>query len=172
LEKGRSKNEGPQHKVTFSRPFAVSKFAVTYEEWDACLAMGGCRARPGDEPWGRGTQPVINVTWDDARQYVGWLSAITGKHYRLLSEAEREYSARAGSTTAYPWGDDIGQGKANCDGCGGQWDKKQTAPVGSFSPNAFGLYDMHGNIWEWAEDCYVENYDGAPTDGSAIVNGS
>ena len=102
---------------------------------------------------GRGTQPVINVTWDDAQQYVAWFSKMTGKPYRLLSEAEWEYAARAGTTTAYSWGDEIGKGNANCNGCGSEWDGRQTAPVGSFAPNQFGLYDMHGNVWEWVEDC-------------------
>ena len=96
--------------------------------------------------WGRGPQPVINVNWDDAQQYVAWLSRVTGQPYRLLTEAEWEYAARAGTTTAYYWGDEIGKGNANCDGCGSQWDTKQTAPVGSFAPNAFGLYDMAGNV--------------------------
>ena len=103
----------------------------------------------------------------DAQQYVAWISKLTGKPYRLLSEAEWEYAARAGTQTAYSWGDEIGKGNANCNGCGSQWDGRQTAPVGSFAPNAFGLYDMHGNVWEWVEDCYHDNYDGAPTDGSA-----
>ena len=104
---------------------------------------------------------------DDAQQYVTWLSAVTGKSYRLLSEAEYEYATRAGTTTAYPWGDDIGKNNANCDGCGSQWDNKQTAPVGSFAPNKFGLYDMVGNLYEWTEDCFHPDYNGAPTDGSA-----
>ena len=96
---------------------------------------------------------------------------MTGKPYRLLTEAEYEYAARAGTQTAYPWGDDIGKNNANCNGCGSQWDNKQTAPVGSFAPNAFGLYDMVGNVWEWVEDCWHNNYDGAPADGSAWITG-
>jgi formylglycine-generating enzyme required for sulfatase activity len=98
---------------------------------------------------------------------VAWLSKQTGKPYRMLSEAEWEYAPRAGSEKVYPWGDEIGAGNANCDGCGSQWDDKQTAPVGSFAANAFGLHDMQGNLWEWVEDCYHENYQGAPEDGSA-----
>ena len=94
---------------------------------------------------------------------------MTGKRYRLLSEAEYEYAARAGTQTAYPWGDQIGRNQANCNGCGSQWDGRQTAPVGSFKPNAFGLYDMVGNVFEWVEDCFRDNYDGAPTDGSAWI---
>jgi formylglycine-generating enzyme required for sulfatase activity len=115
--------------------------------------------------------PVINVSWGDAKQYVGWLSQLTGKEYRLLTEAEWEYAARAGANTRYSWGDDPGMGNANCDGCGSQWDLQQTAPVGSFKPNALGLYDMHGNVWEWVEDSWHENYDSAPTDGSAWLRG-
>jgi formylglycine-generating enzyme required for sulfatase activity len=95
---------------------------------------------------------VINVSWDDAKAYVAWLSKKTGKDYRLLTEAEYEYATRAGTQTAYPWGNDIGKNNANCDGCGSQWDNEQTAPVGSFAPNSFGLYDMVGNVWQWVED--------------------
>jgi formylglycine-generating enzyme required for sulfatase activity len=114
---------------------------------------------------------VINVSWDDANAYVTWLSKKTGKPYRLLTEAEYEYATRAGTETPYPWGDDIGKNNANCNGCGSEWDNKQTAPVGSFAPNRFGLYDMVGNVWEWVEDCYHETYNGAPTDGSAWITG-
>jgi formylglycine-generating enzyme required for sulfatase activity len=113
--------------------------------------------------------PVIFVSWDDARAYVAWLSRMTGKAYRLLTEAEWEYAARAGTTTAYSWGDDIkkdGKAMANCYGCGSQWDGRQTSSVGSFTPNAFGLYDMAGNVYQWVQDCYHPNYDGAPTNGS------
>ena len=140
---------------------------MTFDEWDACVAYGGCEPGVSDSGYGGGRKPVINVTWDDAQRYVAWLSRMTGKPYRLLSEAEWEYAARAGTQTAYSWGDKIGKGNANCNGCGSQWDNMQPAPVGSFAPNAFGLNDMHGNVWEWVEDCYHDNYDGAPTDGSA-----
>jgi formylglycine-generating enzyme required for sulfatase activity len=114
---------------------------------------------------------VINVSWDDVQQYVGWLSNKTRKPYRLLSEAEWEYAARADTNTAYNWGGDIGKGRANCDGCGSQWDNKQTAPVGSFAANAFGLYDMHGNVWEWVQDCFASNYDEATTESAPRING-
>ena len=106
------------------------------------------------------------MSWNDAKEYVAWLSKLTGKPYRLPSEAEWEYAARAGTQTAYSWGEAIGKGNANCWVCGSDWDRK-LAPVGSFAPNAFGLYDMHGNVWEWVEDCNNNSYDGAPTDGSA-----
>jgi formylglycine-generating enzyme required for sulfatase activity len=160
-------NERPQRRVMIANHLAVSSFEVTFDEWDRCVILGGCALRPDDQNWGRGNRPVINVGWDDAQQYVTWLSGWTGKPYRLLSEAEWEYAARAGSVTAYSWGDDIGKNNANCDGCGSRWDNRQSAPVGQFAPNPFGLSDMTGNVWEWVEDCYQDSYQGAPADGSA-----
>jgi formylglycine-generating enzyme required for sulfatase activity len=175
-EPGRDSTEGPQHTVTISQQFGVSKFEVTFAEWDACVAEGGCNGyKPGDRGWGRARRPVINVNWDDANAYVSWLAKKTGKPYRLLSEAEYEYGTRAGTTTVYPWGAGIklnGQAMANCGGCGSVWDGKETAPVGSFPPNAFGLYDMVGNVAEWTEDCGHDNYNGAPNDGSAWTSGN
>jgi formylglycine-generating enzyme required for sulfatase activity len=165
-EKASGDAERPQHKVVFAKAFAVSKDEVTFDDWDACVAYGDCDPRVSDATFGRGRQPLINVTWDDAQRYVAWLSRTTGKPYRLLSEAEWEYAARAGTQTAYSWGDEIGKGNANCNGCGSQWDSNQPAPVGSFAPNQFGLYDMHGNVWEWVEDCVHNNYNRAPKDGS------
>jgi formylglycine-generating enzyme required for sulfatase activity len=165
-EKGRFPQEGPQHTVTIAQPLAVAKLEVTFDEWDTCVAYGECSPDIDDGGFGRGQQPVINVTWDDARRYVAWLSGITGKPYRLLTEAEYEYAVRAGTQTAYPWGDTIGQGNANCSGCGSRWDHTQPAPAGSFAPNAFGLFDMNGNVWEWVADCFHYNYQQAPTDGS------
>ncbi len=167
-EKFRFKGEGPQRKVTIAKLIAVGKFEVTFAEWAACVGGGGCRAnrRPDDRGWGKAKRPVINVSWNDARQYVTWLSAKTGKQYRLLSEAEWEYAARGGTTTVYWWSDDVGENNANCNGCKSKWDGKQTAPVGSFKPNGFGLHDMLGNVSEWVEDCYGE-YAKAPSDGSS-----
>ena len=163
--------EGPQHRVTIAKPFALGKYEVTFAEWDACTAAGGCAHRPGDQGWGRGRRPVIDVSWDDAKAYVAWLSRKTGKTYRLPSEAEWEYAARAGTPTRYSWGDEIGSNRANCRGCGSQWDWKQTAPVGSFAPNHMGLHDMHGNVWELVEDCWNGSYNGAPSDGRAWLTG-
>ena len=169
-EEGRYDNEGPQHLITIAKPFAVSKFAVTFADWDACVSVGGC-PHVSDSGFERGTRPVINLRWDEAQQYAAWFSKMTGRPYRLLTEAEWEYAARAGSATAYFWGDQIGQGNANCSQCGSQWDGWQTSPVGSFKPNAFGLYDMAGNVWQWVQDCYHDDYNGAPTDGSVWIIG-
>lgn len=171
LEAGRELSEGPQHNVTIGKPFAVSKFELTFAEWDACAAQGECSSQISDGGFGRGRQPVINVNWDDAQRYVAWLSKVTGKPYRLLTEAEYEYAARAGTQTAYPWGDQVGANNANCAACGSEWDGHKTAPVGSFAPNRFGLYDMVGNVWEWVADCWNDNYHGAPVDGSAWMTG-
>ena len=172
-EEGRSDSEGPVHRVRIAEPFAVGKYEVTFEEWDACERDGGCGGYwPDDEGRGRGSRPVIHVSWEDAQAYVAWLSRKTGEAYRLLSEAEWEYAARAGTTTRYHWRDDIGWNRANCDGCGNRWDARGTVPVGSFPANAFGLYDVHGNVWEWVEDCWNGSYAGAPTDGSAWTSGN
>ena len=172
-EPKRVSHEGPQRKVVVASRFAVGRLEVTFDQWDACVADGGCNAhRPVDDGRGRGRQPVINVSWNDAKAYVAWLSGRTGKTYRLLTEAEWEYAARAGTTTTYPWGAQIGFNNANCEGCGSQWEKLRAAPAGSFSPNAFGLHDMNGNLWEWVEDCYNNSFSGAPTDGSAWLAGN
>ncbi|XOZ32317.1 formylglycine-generating enzyme family protein [Halomonadaceae bacterium KBTZ08] len=119
-------------------------------------------------------RPVVEVSWHGAQAYADWLSEQTGHNYRLPTEAEWEYAAKAGTSTWYWWGNDAGrgEGRAVCDGCGSQWDdrprdEQDTAPVGSFEPNPFGLYDVHGNAWEWVQDCWHPNYKGAPTDGSA-----
>ena len=167
-----------QHRVRIAAPFAVSKFEITFAEWDACLAAGGCRGyRPGDEGWGREASPAMNISWEDAKAYAAWLSAKTGKTYRLLSEAEWEYAARAGTSAAYPYADGLSPTKANydasTDGSGpSDVNRQRTVPVGSFLPNAFGLYDMQGNVSEWVEDCWNDEYTAAaPTDGSAWVEG-
>ena len=168
-------DERPVHEVTIGVPFAVGKYEVTFAQWDACVRGGGCPRGEGiakDRGWGRGQRPVINVRWNDAQSYVRWLSGKTQKSYRLLSESEWEYAARAGAMTAYSWGDEIGVGLANCRGCGSQWDGRQTAPAGSFAANAWGLHDMHGNVWEWVEDCWNGSYAGSPWDGSAWLSGN
>jgi formylglycine-generating enzyme required for sulfatase activity len=171
-EVGHVSDEGPQRKVTVTRPFAVGKYEVTFAEWDACVAGGGCadNKRPSDQGWGTGRRPVIDVSWHDAKEYVAWLSRKTGKGYRLLSEAEWEYAARAGTTTRYAFGDTISKSQAQfSEGPGSSAGK--TAEVGSFPANKFGLHDMHGNVWEWCEDNWHPNYQGAPGDGSVRSGG-
>ena len=162
---------GQRPVVAIRYKLAVGRFEVTFAEWDACVAAGGCRRRPHDAGWGRGWQPVINVSWADAQQYVAWLSRSTGKRYRLLSEAEWEYAARAGTDVRYWWGDQASRGDANCAECGSKWDGRQAAPVGRFAPNPFGLHDMHGNVSEWVEDCYQERCSAA-TDARVVRGGA
>ncbi|MCK6394560.1 SUMF1/EgtB/PvdO family nonheme iron enzyme [Zoogloea sp.] len=164
-------DEGPVRRVTHPKRFALGRFEVTFVEYDQCVSEGGCGHRPDEWGWGRENRPVINVNWDDAQAYVKWLSGKTGKPYRLPSEAEWEYAARAGSTARYPWGDEIGSNRANCDGCGSEWERKQTAPVGRFAANRYGLHDTVGNVFEWVEDCWNGSYGGAPADGSAWRKG-
>ena len=162
-------DEKPVHEVRIAS-FALSKYEVTFEEYDQFTAATG-RERAADEGWGRGRRPVIFVLWKDAVAYTEWLSEAMGERYRLPSEAEWEYAARAGSVTKYSWGNKIGRNRANCEGCGSQWDNRQTAPVGSFGPNGWGLHDMHGNVREWVQDCWNKSYRGAPVDGSAWESG-
>jgi formylglycine-generating enzyme required for sulfatase activity len=147
-----------QHPVSV-KSFAIGKYEVTFEEYDRFAEATG-REKPADEGWGRGRQPVINVNWSDVDAYAKWLSQQTGQRYRLPTEAEWEYAARAGTQTAYWWGVALGSNRANCAGCGSRWDNKQTAPVGSFSANPFGLYDTAGNVWEWTCSEYDQDYRG------------
>ena len=189
-EEFRGAVEGPQHSVTIGAPFAVGVHEVTFAEWDACVRMGGCRYTPADRRWGRERRPVIHVSWEDAQAYVSWLSGLTGQQYRLPSEAEWEYVARAGTVTARYWGEDVSKLCRHANGAArppGRLrfralsgyvadgpcsdDYGTTAPVGSFAPNAFGLYDVLGNVSEWTQDCWNDSYAGAPTDGSAWESG-
>jgi formylglycine-generating enzyme required for sulfatase activity len=164
--------EGPQRRVAIKVPFAVGRFAITYDEWDAA----GLSHRPTDL-WGRGRRPVIKVSWEDARTYARWLSETTAKTYRLLSEAEWEYCCRAGTTTPFWWGNSISTTQANYNGNtafgGGSrgQHRSQTVRVDSFEPNPWGLYQVHGNVLEWCEDNWHENYEGAPLDGSVRSGG-
>ena len=169
---GAVKEEKPAHKVTFARPFAMGKYEVTFDEWDACRAASGCDHDPDDHKWGRGRRPVMNVTHDQAKGYVAWLARKTGFAYRLPSEAEWEYAARAGTTSEYFWGDQPGQNRANCRDCGAEWSAKGSGPVGSFPANPWGLHDLHGNVWEWVEDCWNPSYAGAPADGAPWLAGN
>ncbi len=174
LEESRKDTEGPRHEVTISQPLAVGVYEVTFAEWDACVRDGGCQGhQPGDEGWNRGRQPVVNVHWEDAQAYVAWLSEKTGMPYRLLSEAEWEYVARAGTQTPFHTGETITPQQANYYSKysyrGGRVGQSPERPVsvGRYQPNAFGLYDTHGNVWEWVQDCWNTNYAGAPRDGQA-----
>jgi formylglycine-generating enzyme required for sulfatase activity/rhodanese-related sulfurtransferase len=158
-------DESPRHNVTLSG-FSISKDEVTFAEYDKFARATG-RRLPYDESWGRGERPVINVSWNDAQAYTTWLSKKTGKKYRLPTEAEWEYAARAGNTAMIWWDSEVDVKPANCFNCGSQWDGKRTAPAGSFRANDFGLHDMAGNVQEWTEDCYHKSYTGASEDGSA-----
>ena len=166
LNGGGDADEGPVRDVEISRPFAFGKYEITFAEWDACVEAGACAPGAGDVGWGRERRPAVNVSAEDAEAFAAWVSELTGVRYRLPSEAEWEYAARAGSDSRYPWGNDVGLNRANCDGCGSEWDDMQTAPVGSFPANAFGVHDTVGNVYEWVADCGRITYEGAPSDGS------
>jgi formylglycine-generating enzyme required for sulfatase activity len=195
-EHGRFDAEGPQHAVAV-RAFAIGKYDVTIAEFLVFLRETGYQPPPCDPILGLSwpspglayrmgiTDPPLwpahCLNWDDAQAYIAWLNGKVrgtpsapkgrGGPYRLPSEAEWEYAARAGTTTARWWGDGIGVSKANCNGCGSEWDDELLAPVGSFGPNPFGLYDMLGNVWQWVNDCWNESYAGAPSDGSSWTRG-
>ncbi|MCB1512322.1 MAG: formylglycine-generating enzyme family protein [Hyphomicrobiaceae bacterium] len=170
-EQARDDDEGPMREVSIGYHLAFGKFEVTFDDWNACVADKQCKSRSGEAKWRGGKRPIIEVSWDDiVEKYLPWLNGklnLSGASaYRLPTEAEWEYAARAGATTRYSWGDDIGRGNANCYNCGSRWDNKQSAPVGSFEPNKFGLHDMHGNVREWVADCHSDSYAKTPTDGS------
>ncbi|HYD80392.1 MAG TPA: SUMF1/EgtB/PvdO family nonheme iron enzyme [Paucimonas sp.] len=158
-------SEKPAHRVTIAEPFAIGKYEVTVEQWDACVAAGACQ-RIADDGRGKNT-PVRDVSWDDAQQYVKWLSQTSGKTYRLPTEAEWEYAARGGTTTRHWWGGKMQPGKANCKECGEPWQADGPVDIGSFAANPFGLHDVNGSVWEWVSDCWHNSYKGAPADGSA-----
>ena len=162
--------EKPERTIAIAKPFAIGRHEVTFAEWDQCANAGACKHLPDDHGWGRGNQPVMNVSWDDTKLFTAWLSQKTGKKYRLPTEAEWEYAARAGTKTPFWWGRDAGQGHAQCGNCVNPPPQKM-APVGSFRPNGFGLYDTAGNAAEWVEDCWNDNYQHAPRDASAWTSG-
>jgi formylglycine-generating enzyme required for sulfatase activity len=177
-EPNRGNDEGPVRKVTIRKIFLAAKYPVTFEEWDYCHAHGGCAGLlPSDNNWGHGRQPVINVSWQDAQSYIEWLSKYTGHKYRLLTEAEREYIARAGTTTPFWWGEGITTAEANYDGRKRYGDepaglfRQRTLTVDTFPPNPLGFYQTSGNTWDWVEDCYHDSYEQAPTDSSAWLTG-
>ena len=160
--------EAPVHEVTIAKSFYMGRREITFDEWDACLSEGGCQYRPGDRNRGRGLRPASDLDWSDAKAYVAWMSRKTSKTYRLPTEAEWEYAARAGTKTTYYWGNAIEKDHANCAGCNSQ-PLNQTVPTGTFPPNAIGLLDMAGNAAEWVEDCWEDSYKAAPKDGSAFT---
>lgn len=169
-------NELPRRRVRVGS-FAIGQFEVTFEQWDACVAAGACRPIDNDEGWGRASRPVIHTRWDDAQAFVAWLSKRTGRHYRLPSEAEWEYAARAGTSTPFGLGERIEPSQANFaggftyNGSHRGVDRQQTLPVGSFPPNAWGLHDLHGNALEWVQDCWHDNYERAPRDARPWLKG-
>ena len=168
----REEDERPPHRVQFTQPFYMAETEVTFREWDACVADSGCDGYHPVDVWGRGPQPVINVSWNDAQAYVRWLSKKKAMVCRLPSESEWEYAARAKTTSDFalpaPGGSDDIKGKnlANCVDCGSTWDGRQMAPVKQFPANRWGLHDMHGNVSEWVEDCWHGNYKDAPPSGT------
>lgn len=167
----RHKYERPAHKRTIEKAFAIGIYEVTFDQWKVCFDEGACGEKfPSDHNWGMGNRPVINVTWHDVELYLDWLSKKTGKTYRLPTEAEWEYAARAGSTGEYWWGDEIGSKRANCRDCAPKI-SHQSEPVDSFQPNPWGLYNVHGNVWEWTQDCWNKTYDGTPTGQEAWLEG-
>ena len=165
-EEGRTAQEGPRHPVVISNAFAIGRHEVTFAEWDACVADGGCLHKPSDQGWGRGRRPVVDVSWNDAMEYVSWLSEKTGHRYTLPSESEWEYAARAGGSTPWHTGNAILTDDANILN-----QFRKTVPVGGYAPNAFGLHDVHGNVSEWTLDCLDTGYVGVPKDGGAATSG-
>lgn len=159
-------DEQPVREIRL-RPFAIGLHEITFDEYDR-FCKENSRDKPDDSEWGRGRRPVINVSWEEATEFTEWLSRKTGKHYRLPTDAEWEYAARAGTETRFWWGNEPGSANANCENCGGLWDGEMTAPVGRFSPNPFGLHDTAGNVFEWVADCHHDSFADAPADGGAI----
>jgi formylglycine-generating enzyme required for sulfatase activity len=161
----------PAHTVRISKPFAIGRFEVTMAQWKVCVDAGGCSYKPRvkNVP---DNSPVHKLSWKDVQEYIAWIRKVTGKQYRLPTEAEWEYAARGGVESSYWWGNRMAAGMADCKDCGSAWSYKFPAPVGSFKPNPFGLHGMNGGVWEWTEDCWRNDYDRAPVDGSAVITSS
>lgn len=159
------RSERPAHRVSIAYAFAIGKYEVTLGQWNACVEAGSCRAIANTAGLSE-SSPAKDLSWNDAQQYVRWLSKLTGQNYRLPSEAEWEYAARAGTSSRYWWGDNMQSGKANCKGCGGDWSNEAPADVDAFPANPFGIYGTSGGVWEWVADCWNKSYAGAPKDGS------
>lgn len=164
--------EKPAHPVTIAKPFALSRTEVTFDQWETCRSEGGCAKDPDDHKWGRGSRPVMNLDYAAIRGYLQWLGSKGKRTCRLPSEAEWEYAARGGGGGEYWWGDEIGQGRANCRTCGAPADDHSTLPVATYPANPFGLHDTAGNVWEWTADCWNPNHEGAPADGSPRLTGN
>ncbi len=164
-------SERPAHKVALHTPFAIGKYEVTVGQWNQCVRGSVCPTMPslGNVPE---NLPMRDVSWDEAQLYLKWLGTVSGKPYRLPTEAEWEYAARGGTTTRYWWGQEMKGGNSSCEGCGMPWSEERPPPVGSFPANPFGLNDMNGSVWEWVQDCWHSTYKGAPADGSAWVEGN
>jgi len=162
------RSEKPAHKVSIKRPFAIGKYEVTTGQWNECVKAGACSYKAAKAGTAENS-PVRDISWIDAQEYVRWLSQITKQEYRLPTEAEWEYAARANTTTRFWWGGKLGTGNANCKDCGGAWDRKSPAEVDDFPSNPFGLYGTSGGVWEWVSDCWYKSYNGAPKDGSSWV---
>jgi formylglycine-generating enzyme required for sulfatase activity len=159
------RSERPTHRVTISKAYAIGKYEVTLAQWNACVQAEACKAVTSTTG-SPDKSPARDISWTDAQRYVRWLSKLTGQNYRLPTEAEWEYAARAGTGSRYWWGENMEAGKANCKGCGGDWSNDAPANVDAFPANPYGIYGMNGGVWEWVEDCWHKDYDGAPTDGS------
>lgn len=157
-------SEKPAHQVTLGAPFAIGKFEVTVQQWNACVGAGRCPAI-AQAPGAQATSPMRDVSWDDAQHYLKWLTVLSGKPYRLPTEAEWEFAARGGSAAAYWWGPQMAMGKANCKECGQPWSAERPAAAGSFAANGYGLHDSSGSVWEWVADCWHGNFKDAPLDG-------
>jgi formylglycine-generating enzyme required for sulfatase activity len=164
-------SERPAHKVALHTPFAIGRYEVTVGQWNQCVRASVCPAMPslGNVP---DNLPMRDVSWDEAQLYLKWLSTVSGKPYRLPTEAEWEYAARGGTATRYWWGNEMKGGNSSCEGCGEPWNEERPPPVGSFPANPYGLNDMNGSVWEWVQDCWHSTYKGAPADGSAWVDGN
>ena len=167
-------DEKPVENI-YIKPFAIGIYEITFDEYDDFCADTGC-SKPDDQDWGRGRRPVVNVSWNEAQEYIKWLSSKTRQNYRLPTDAEWEYAARALTKTRYWWGQEVDKNKANCEGCGSLWDGEKTSIVGKFIPNHFGLHDTAGNVFEWVEDCFNKNFTKASADkrlvcGKRIIRG-
>jgi len=161
--------ERPLTLTSIKKFIAIGKYELTFDEWDVCYKMLGCSSKPKDRGWGRGRRPVINISYRDIKEYLVWITKKTQKVYRLPSEAEWEYSNRAGTNTEYWWGNNMVLGSANCRNCGTPWSGVSTSPVGQFKPNYWGLYDTHGNVFEIVSDCWTPNHNNAESDGTPVI---